>query len=132
MTKTKITKKDYYNAIITAMQTGNYTISLEEIVEFVNKEIENLEKKAAKAKENAAKKRAEGDELKSAVQATLTNEPQLIADITEAVSTNYPEVTAAKVSYRLSRLVKDGVAVKSTVLIDGESKKRQLAAYSLA
>ena len=82
----------------------------DELVEFIEKQITLLDNKAAKAKERAAEKRAEGDELRALVEATLTDEYQTIADITEQIDSE--DVTKAKVTARLTQLVKDGLAVK--------------------
>ena len=75
--KNKVTKRDFYNAIIALADVNGGEINgiaAEEIKTFAAKEIELLDKKAAKAKERAATKRAEGDELTDAVRAALKQE----------------------------------------------------------
>ena len=129
---TKITKNDLYSAIISLVETGSTDVDTAEIVAFCNKEKDALARKAAKAKEKAAEKRAAGDALTDAVKAVLTDEAQTIADITAAIGDE--EVTPAKVTYRLTQLVKDGFAVKSEIAVPATetSKARKVAGYAKA
>ena len=68
----KITKREMFEAIKTGCTTGEWTVSDVEVAEFCDNEIALLDKKAIKAKERAAEKRAAGDELTDAVRAALT------------------------------------------------------------
>ena len=127
MENTKITQKDMFAAIIETINGAAIDEAVKaEQVAFVEKKIEQLENKAAKAKERAAETKAKGDEMRAAVEAVLTDEAQTIADITAQVK--FEDVTRAKVTSRLTALVKAGVAVKETVKVDG----RGIAAYRLA
>ena len=70
MTTEKITKREMFEAIKGLAESGalhmfdfNENISDEAVAEFCANEIDLLDKKTAKAKERAAAKRAEGDEL---------------------------------------------------------------------
>jgi hypothetical protein len=134
MEKTKITKREMFEAIKTGATTGEWTISDVELVEFCDKEIELLDKKSAKAKEAAAKRKTEGDALSAVVKAALTDELQTIATITEKVVETDAEATVHKVQYRLSQLEKNGAAVKAKISVGGEDgeKKREVVAYKLA
>lgn len=105
----KVTKKEYYVMLKEVVENSN-SENKDELVEFIEKQITLLDNKATKAKERAAEKRAEGDELRALVEATLTDEYQTIADITEQIDNE--DVTKAKVTARLTQLVKDGLAVK--------------------
>lgn len=105
----KVTKKEYYVMLKEVVENSNFE-NKDELVEFIEKQITLLDNKAAKAKERAAEKKAEGDELRALVEATLTDEYQTIADITEQIDSE--DVTKAKVTARLTQLVKDGLAVK--------------------
>lgn len=58
-----MTKREMYEVIVEILNSDEVTTEVSELVEFCNKEIENLDKKAAKAKENAEKRKAEGDVL---------------------------------------------------------------------
>ena len=134
MEKTTITKREMYEQIILMFTEDAETevkVSAEEVVAFCNKEIEALEKKAAKAKERAAAQKAEGDELTDAVLAVLTDEFQPAGDIVKAL--NREDVTTHKVSYRLRILVESGKAVKDQINIAAEGEKKHLLmGYKLA
>jgi hypothetical protein len=115
----KVTKKEYYGMLKEIVENSNVE-GQAELVEFIDKQIELLENKAAKAKEKAAEKRAEGDELRATVEAALTEEYQTIADITAQIDDE--EVTKAKVTARLTQLVKDGIAVKEEAKTEDNKK----------
>ena len=134
MEKTKMTKREMFEAIKTGATTGEWAISEAELVEFCDKEIELLDKKSAKAKEAAAKRKTEDDALSAVVKAALTDELQTIATITEKVVETDAEATVHKVQYRLSQLEKNGAAVKAKISVGGEDgeKKREVVAYKLA
>ena len=130
----KITKREMYEAIKTGCTTGEWTVSDAEIVEFCDNEIALLDKKAIKAKERAAEKRAAGDELTDAVRAALTDEFAVIADIATKVAETYGEdATVAKVTYRLGQLVKNGEAENTDVKVAGGEgqKTRTIKAYRI-
>ena len=73
MEEVKVTKKDWY-AQIRAVVEASDNEQKEGILGFIDHEVELLEAKAAKAAERAASKKADGDELRNAVQAVLTDE----------------------------------------------------------
>lgn len=133
----KITKREMYEAIKGLAESGalhmadfNEVISDEAVAEFCENEIALLDKKAAKAKEAAAKKRAEGDELTDAVRAALsTEEFESIAEI--AARIEGPDVTVSKVTYRLTQLVKNGEAEKQEISVAGGEgqKARKIQGY---
>ena len=126
MTEKKITKKDNFNAIIEILTE----VGREDLAKVIEHEIELLDAKSSKAKATAAKKKAEGDALRDAVQAVLTDELQTIADITAKVEGE--DVSAAKVQYRLNVLVGTGIAVKEQVTIGEGESRRKLMAYRIA
>lgn len=136
MTERKITKRDHFEAVKAYFEAYDVMvaedISSEDVITFCENEIDLLDKKAAKAKERAAVKAKEGDELTAAVEAVLnTDEFQTIADI--AAQIEGEDVTIAKVQWRLGQLVKNGVAEKSEVSVPGVDggKARKLVAYKL-
>lgn len=123
MEKTKITKAMVLEVIRTAAENGSISgevtvndkviaITSEDVINYVDKTVEQLNAKAAKAKERAAEKRAEGDVLRNAVQAVLTDAPQTIDDIAGQVEVENVEITKAKVTARLTQLIKAGIATK--------------------
>ena len=125
----KITKREMYESIIAMMNGGEQKYEASAYIDFCQNEIDLLDKKAAKAKERAAAKRAEGDELTDAVRAALGEDFESIADI--AARVDFPDVTVAKVTYRLGQLVKNGEAEKKELTIDGGEgqKKRKVQGY---
>lgn len=125
----KISKREMFEAIKAAMETGETAVHPDLIVEFCEKEIEALDKKAAKAKETAAKKKAEGDELTERVFEALTDEFECIACITNKIEDE--DVSIAKVQYRLGQLVKQDRAEKMEITIESDGKKRKAMAYRL-
>ena len=128
----KITKREMYEAIIEMVNGGEMKYDATEFVAFCENEIALLDKKAVKAKERAAVKRAEGDELTAAVEAVLGDEFEVIADI--AARVEGADVTVAKVTYRLGQLVKAGKAEKTEMTIAGKDgqKARKVVAYKRA
>jgi hypothetical protein len=130
----KITKREMFEAIKAGCTTGNWTVDSTEVAEFCENEIALLDKKAAKAKERQAEKKAAGDELTDAVKAALTDEFTVIADIAAKVAETYGEdATVAKVTYRLGQLVKNGEAENTDVKVPGGEgvKARTIKGYRL-
>lgn len=131
MTNAKITKKDKFAMILDILAASDHA-DADMLTEFVGNEIALLEKKAAKAKEAAANKKAEADELTIAVENVLTDEYQTIAEVTACIEGE--DVTTAKVAYRLNALVKAGVAEKAEKTIPGGEgvKARKVQSYRIA
>ena len=133
MTTVKVTKRERYESIKALVEAVGAVegIDTDGIVAFCDKEIATLDTRAEKAKERAAEKRAEGDELQAAVLAALTDEPASRQEVTDRIEGE--DVTLAKVGYRLTALVKQGLAVKEEIAITGEDgKSKKVAAYRLA
>lgn len=133
MTTIKVTKRERYESIKALVEAVGAVegIDTDGIVAFCDKEIATLDTRAEKAKERAAEKRAEGDELQAAVLAALTDEPASRQEVTDRIEGE--DVTLAKVGYRLTALVKQGLAVKEEIAITGEDgKSKKIAAYRLA
>lgn len=132
MTTVKVTKRERYESIKALVETVGAVegIDTDGIVAFCDKEIATLDTRAEKAKERAAEKRAEGDELQAAVLAALTDELASRQEITDRIEGE--DVTLAKVGYRLTALVKQGLAVKEEIAVTGEDgKSKKVAAYRL-
>ena len=128
----KITKREMFEAIKVGCTTGEWIVSDIEIAEFCDNEIALLDKKAIKAKERAAEKRAAGDELTDTVKSVMsTDEFEVIADIAAKVAEIDAESTIHKVTYRLGQLVKNGEAVKEQITVPGTDgqKSRKIMAY---
>jgi hypothetical protein len=123
----KITKKEYYamlKDIVRGDSNSEMTNSQYELIKFIDKQIEAIETKAEKAKEKAAEKKANGDELREVVQSVLTDEYQTIDTIVSQIEGE--DITKAKITARLTSLVKAGLATKSD-LRNEETGKTQKA-----
>ena len=126
MTNTeKLTDRKIYTAIAEGTLED---LDADAIAAWAEKKIAQLDHKAAKAKETAAKKKAEGDALTDAVKEALTGEFEPISAIAARIEGE--DVTVSKISYRLNALFKAGKADKGEVSIKGEDgKSRKLVAY---
>lgn len=117
----KVTKKEMFTEIKAVLETVEGS---EELVAFVEKQIEALDNEAAKAKERKAMKAAE-DTLKDTVASLLTDEFKTAEAIVDAIGDE--EVSKAKVVNRLSKLIADGVAVKEQTKVGD----RKVVCYKL-
>ena len=122
----KVTKKENYEMLMEIVENSNSEMKAE-LVDFITKQINSIDAKAVKAKEKAAEKRAEGDELRAAVKSVLTEELQTAETILSQIEGE--ELTKAKIVARLTQLVKNGEASKEEVKTE-EGKK--VMAYKLA
>lgn len=101
-----------------------------ELVEFIDKEIESLNKKAEAAKAARAKKKATDDELTEEVfsylnENTFTTIPQIMKNFE-----GKEEITQAKITARLKKLVDAERVEKDMVKVSAEGEKaRQLTGY---
>ena len=105
---------------------GDITVTPEDIKEFIEKSVVQIDARAAKAAERAAEKKVAGDELRAQVKAVLSETPMTIAEIVDAM--NDEDVTNAKVVARLTQLVKTGEVVKNDIKVDGRSLKTYVLA----
>ena len=123
-TTEKITERKIYTAIV----EGTFEdLDVDTVVAWAEKKIAQLDHKAAKAKENAEKKKAEGDALTEMVLASLTTEFEPIAEIASRIEGD--DITLSKVSYRLNAAYKAGKIEKGEVVLTGEKGKRKVVAY---
>jgi hypothetical protein len=127
MAEVKVTQKELFGQVIAIVEGADVDAAVKaELVAFLNKKVDQIDAKAAKAKEKAAEAKVKGDELRDIVAGLLTDEVQTIDAILAQV--DFADVTKAKVTARLTQLVKAGVAVKESVKVD----TRTLTAYKLA
>ena len=135
----KMTKRNVYEALINFANGGHmaYTegdaevvVTAEALAAFAENEIALLDKKAVKAKERAATKRAEGDELTAVVRQVMsTEEFEPIPVIAARIESE--DATVGKVQYRLRKLVENGEAEKQELTIPGGEgqKARKVQGY---
>ena len=123
MTKeTKITKKDILAAIRVLVEDQNLeipirdvTVVTDDILNYVDTTVAQIDAKNAKARERAAEKRAEGDDLANKIADALTDEYQSIPALIEKL--NIEDLTPGKVTARLTQLVKADRAHKSKIKV---------------
>ena len=133
MSEVKITKKVVLEAIKAAAENGaefGDVVTAADVVAYADTAIAQLDAKAAKAKERAAKNKAEGDELRAAVESAVSDDLQTIDAITAAVQAmdGYADVTKSKVTARLTQLVKSGAIYKEQVKLENGRKVMAYAA----
>lgn len=112
---TKFTKREILEALANGITTDFGEITAADIRAFAENEIALLDKRAASAKKRAAAKKEEPDELLDAVASVLSTEFEPIADIFARIEG--PDLTAAKVSAKLRKLVDLGRAEKTELKI---------------
>ena len=120
MATEKMTKVEMFENIRGYLNGNEMGCSVDEAVEFIDKQIEQLEAKAAKAKYRAAAKRADGDALRETVFQCVDAKPKTIDEITADViniAEDASDITKAKVTARLTQLVKNGSVVKEQTKI---------------
>lgn len=126
-----MTKKESLLTLREFVETAYAEDNQKDLLDFLDRELELLDKRAQTAKAAAEKKKAEGDELSEEIYGLLTDDFQTIGDITEAIGRE--DVTVAKVTYRISKLAKDGRAEKGAISIEQEdAKPRKVVAYKKA
>lgn len=118
-------KREILNALATVnfdtIEVGETVVTPDDITEFIETSLAQLDKRAAAAQKRANEKKAEGDELRANIKAVLEDGPKTIADIVTALDDE--SVTNAKVVARLTQLVKLGEAFKADTKVDGRTIK---------
>ena len=98
----------------------------DELVDFIDKQIETIEKRKVAAAARAEKKRAEADALTDEIFALMTEDFMTADEIVDMLDDE--TITRNKVTARLAKLIKAEKVVKETIKIDGKRKM----AYKLA
>lgn len=119
MAEMKITKRDRFEDLkVIAAAAGR-----DDLVEFLDAQIEVLNTRAKKAREYKAKKSAAGDALRDKIEGVLKNEFITADEITELVAEGNEDITKAKVVARLTALCKANKAIRETAKIEGKRLK---------
>ena len=121
MSMEKMTKREKFGMLLEVLE-GSQVEQKEMLVEFVEHELELL------AKKSATKKAPKVDELKEAVAMMLCAEAMTGSEVLAEVKDMFPDATQAKVTARLTALVKEGFATKAEAKFD----KRTLMTYKRA
>lgn len=110
-----------------AIQVGDASVKGTDIIAYCDTTMAQIDAKAGKARERAAKNKTAGDELRAEVLAHITDELQT-ADTITAMVEGFEDITKSKVVARLTQLCKNGDIVKEQVKV-GDRKQM---AYRLA
>ena len=108
------------------MNTVNDEEKQDELLAFIDKQIETLEKRKEAAATRAAKKKEESDALTEEILGMIGEDLVTVDEIVVAI--NREDVTRNKVTARLGKLFKNGAIVKEIVKVDGNKRM----AYKLA
>ena len=130
--KNRVTKKMVLEAVRKVAEDGvdfGAEVTTDDVIAYVDTTIAQLDAKNAKAKERAAEKKADGDALRTAVKAVLTDELQTIDEITTKVvaTGEFEDLTKSKVTARLTQLKKAGEIYNADVKVD----TRKVKGYAL-
>ena len=98
----------------------------DDLIAFIDKQVETLEKRKASAAERAERKKAESDAMTDAILAQIGDELITVDEIVLALDSE--DVTRNKVTARLGKLVKAGLVTKEMVKVEGNKRM----AYRLA
>jgi hypothetical protein len=93
----------------------------EELVEFIDKQVEALEKRKVAAAARAEKKKAESDALTEEIFERIGDELITVDEIVVTFDEE-EEVSRAKVTARLGKLVNAGRIEKEAVRVDGKKR----------
>lgn len=128
MADVKITKAMVLTEIRAQVEAMEFEgdVTAADVIAYCDTALAQIAAKAEKAKEKAAEKKAEGDELRAAVKAVLTDELQTREDIFAKIEGE--DLSVAKIGARLTQLVANGEAVKEQVKVGD----RKVMAYKLA
>ena len=127
----KTTKREYFTMlreIVAGMVEYDTVPAVDnpaELIEFIDRSILELDKKAERAKERAEKKKEADDELLLKVESALTEDFRSAEQIMEDLE-DVEDLTKQKVVARLTKLVNADRAQKKTIKED----KRKIMGYA--
>ena len=123
-----ITEREILNSIIDG------TADPDVLVAYAEKRIGQLDKRNASAAKRAAAKRAAGNEITEVIFGLLSDEPVNREQIVEMLAEQGIEMTAPKVTARLTALCNDGRAQRGKVRVKGENggKAKEVTVYTAA
>ena len=125
-----ITKRNVLEALNTVnferdIQVGDITVTPDDIKDYIEKSLAQLDSKAVKAAERAAQNKSAGAEVKNRIKAVLSDTPMTVGEIVNALDDE--EITSAKVIARASQMVKEGEIFKGEIKTED---KRKLVVYA--
>ena len=121
MAEERKTKRDYFETLREmVVATVSDQAEQDEMLEFIDRELEILENRKAAAQKRAEKRRAESDALTDQIYSLLGDDWSTVDTIVESIDDE--EVTRNKVTSRLGKLIKLGKVEKEPVKVDGKSR----------
>ena len=121
MENAKKTKMTYFLELRAMVENMNDIENQDELLEFIDKDVETLERRKDKARERAEKKRAESDAMTDTIFDTLHYDYLTIDDVLEQIDN--AEYTKSKVISRLGRLVRAGKVEKEYIKTEDGKRK---------
>ena len=132
MTTTNVTKTmvlDAIKALIAAdaeITVGDVTVTGTDIQNYCDSTKAQITKKNERARERAAEKRTEGDELTTAIRGVITNDLKSADEITASIAVE--NATKSKIVARLGQMVRAGEIVKEQ--FKAEDGRRLMGYYA--
>lgn len=128
------TNKQMYAGIVTRLSGGPFTSELqptnEELIQFCLERMALIDKNNERAKEKRNENSENDDMLNAIYEAVKRDDYRTIDDIVMDVCVAHPDVSAAKVISRLTKLVTAGKVEKMNgFIVDSEGKKRKAMMY---
>ena len=118
----KKTKKEFFTELKEIVMAAQLDEEKEVMyLDFIDKQIASIDKRAETAKARAEEKKVASDALTDAIYDLVTDEPKTVEDIVGEIDDE--EVTRNKVTARLGKLVKSGLVKKETVKIEGVGRR---------
>lgn len=103
----------------------------QELLNFIDNEVEILHKKAESSKKARTKKKAENDVLKEQVFSQLATDKFItIPELMKVYSEN-EEITPQKITSRLTALIKEGLVEKDIVAVEVGGKQKKATGYRI-
>lgn len=123
----KITERDILNSVIDG------TVDTDVLIAYAEKRLAQMDKRNASAAKRAAAKRAEADVLTEVIYGMLSDEGMNREQIVAKLAEQNIETTVSKVTARMTKLCKEGLAVKSKGKVEGaDGKMKESTMYTLA
>ena len=111
MTNKKMTKVEMFNAINAKLNGEDISVSIDDMVAFIDHEIELINKKSATKK--ATKTQQENVEIKAVIKSVLSDTGMTVTDIQKQNDT-LASLSNQRVSALLRQMVEAGEVVKTT------------------
>jgi hypothetical protein len=112
MANVKMTKRDYFNAL-SALVTNADVDNKTELMEFISKQIEQIDRKATSVSAKSAEKKAENEALENKVLEVLAGAEKEMT--VKEIMGNFPELSNQKITYLLSHLKSENKVTRNEI-----------------